>query len=142
MAAAACLLAAAVAGLAAVLATWLAALIVGGALLICTGIVAMAGKRQISRGTSLIPQQTAGSVKLDAQKICERARQFGRTRAEFSETVEQLAAKVHLGARARHAAGDTQARAIPGAARRYWTRLAGAALALALAVAAARKLRR
>jgi hypothetical protein len=64
-----------------------------------------------------------------------------RTRAELGETVEQLAAKAHVGTRARQATADFRARAIRGAARRYRTRLAGAALALALA-AAARKLRR
>jgi hypothetical protein len=73
--AAACLLAAAVAGLATVLAVWLAALIVGGALLICAGIAALAGKRQVSRATPLVPAETVESVKLDAETITERARQ-------------------------------------------------------------------
>jgi Putative Actinobacterial Holin-X, holin superfamily III len=73
--AAACLLAAAVAGIATVLATWLAALIVGGALLACAGIAALAGKRQVSRATPLTPVETVESLKLDAETITGRARQ-------------------------------------------------------------------
>jgi Flp pilus assembly protein TadB len=72
--AAACLLAAAVAALATVLAAWLAALIVGAALLICAGFGALAGKRQASRAIPLVPQETVESVKLDAEAITERAR--------------------------------------------------------------------
>src|SRR5580700_8690607 len=71
----ACLLAAAVAGLATVLAVWLAALIVGAALLMIAGIVALSGKRQVSRGTPLVPHEALESVKLDAETISERARQ-------------------------------------------------------------------
>ncbi|HXW44320.1 MAG TPA: phage holin family protein [Streptosporangiaceae bacterium] len=70
-----CLLAAAVAGLATVLATWLAALIVGVALLMCAGVVALAGKRKVSAATPLVPQETMHSVQLDAETITERARQ-------------------------------------------------------------------
>jgi membrane protein len=73
--AAACLIAAAVAGLATVLATWLAALIVGAALLIAAGIFALAGKRQVSAATPLVPQEAVHSVHLDAEAITERARQ-------------------------------------------------------------------
>jgi membrane protein len=69
-----CLIAAAVAGLATAVATWLAALIIGAALLVCAGIAALAGKRQVGRGTPLVPQETIGSVKLDAETISERAR--------------------------------------------------------------------
>jgi hypothetical protein len=72
--AAGCLIAAAVAGLATVVAVWLAALVVGAALLACAGVAALAGKRQVSRGTPLVPQETIGSVKLDAETISERAR--------------------------------------------------------------------
>ncbi len=56
-----------------------------------------------------------------------------RTRAELGETVEKLTSKVHVGARARHAAAGL---------RRYWAGLAGAAAGLALAAAFIRKLRR
>jgi Putative Actinobacterial Holin-X, holin superfamily III len=72
--AAGCLIAAAVAGLATTVATWLAALIVGAGLLACAGVAALAGKRQVSRGTPLVPKETIGSVKLDAETISERAR--------------------------------------------------------------------
>lgn len=69
-----CLLAAAIAGLATVLATWLAALIVGGALLVGACGAALAGKRQVSRATPLAPHETADSVKLDAETIIESGR--------------------------------------------------------------------
>jgi Putative Actinobacterial Holin-X, holin superfamily III len=70
----ACLLAAAVAGLATVLAVWLAALVVGAVLLMVSAAVALSGKRQVSRGTPLVPQEALDSVKLDAETISERAR--------------------------------------------------------------------
>jgi hypothetical protein len=70
----ACLLAAAVAGLATVLAVWLAALVVGAVLLMVAGVVALSGKRQVSRGTPLVPQEALDSVKLDAETISGRAR--------------------------------------------------------------------
>lgn len=69
-----CLIAAAVAGLATVLAIWLAALVVGGVLLICAGICALAGKRQVTSATPLVPQETVDCVNLDAEAITERAR--------------------------------------------------------------------
>ncbi len=50
-----CLLAAAIAGIATVLATWLAALIVGAGLLLCAGIAALVGKRQVAGATPLVP---------------------------------------------------------------------------------------
>jgi len=71
----ACLLAAAVAGLATVLPTWLAAVIVGAALLACAGIAALSGRSQLSRGMPPVPQEAADSIKLDAETITERARQ-------------------------------------------------------------------
>jgi membrane protein len=71
----ACLLAAAIAGIATVLATWLAALIVGAGLLLCAGIAALVGKRQVAGATPLVPQETVQSVKADAEAISESARQ-------------------------------------------------------------------
>jgi hypothetical protein len=71
-----------------------------------------------------------------------------RTRAELGETVQQLADKTHVGARARHAAADMRERAVhaasdvPATARRYRAQLAAAAMVLALAGLAARKLRK
>jgi hypothetical protein len=70
-----CLLAAAIAGLATVLAVWLAALIAGAVLLAIAGFAALAGKRDISRAAPLVPDQTLASVKADARAITERAHQ-------------------------------------------------------------------
>ncbi len=69
-----CLLAAAIAGLATVLAVWLAALIVGAALLLIAGVTALAGKRQVSEATPLVPQEAVESVKADAETISESVR--------------------------------------------------------------------
>jgi hypothetical protein len=68
-----CLLIAAIAGLATVLAAWLSALIVGAALFTCAGITALIGKSQIGLATPLVPEQTVESVKADAETISERA---------------------------------------------------------------------
>ena len=70
-----CLLAAAVAGLATVLATWLAALTVGAVLLACAGLAALAAGRKVSQATPLVPEQALASVRADAETITERARQ-------------------------------------------------------------------
>jgi hypothetical protein len=69
-----CLLAAAIAGLATVLAVWLAALIVGAALFAAAGLAVLIGKRQVSEATPLVPQEAIASVKADAETITERAR--------------------------------------------------------------------
>jgi membrane protein len=68
-----CLLAAAIAGLALVLATWLAALIVGAALLVLAGIAALIGKGQLKKATPPVPEQVVESVKADVEEIRERA---------------------------------------------------------------------
>lgn len=70
-----CLLAAGMAGLATVLAVWLAALIAGAVLLAIAGLAALAGKRDISRAAPPVPEQTLASVKADAQAITERVSQ-------------------------------------------------------------------
>jgi hypothetical protein len=69
-----CLLIAAIAGLATVVAAWLSALIVGAVLFACAGITALIGKRQIGLAAPLVPEQTVESVKADAETISERAR--------------------------------------------------------------------
>ena len=69
----ACLLAAAIIGLALVVPAWAAALIVGGALLVVAGIAAMLGKSQFGRATPAVPEQTVQSVKADVEEIKERA---------------------------------------------------------------------
>jgi membrane protein len=70
----ACLLAAAIAGLALVLATWLAALIVGAALLAIAGVAVLVGRGQLKQATPAVPQQTVDSVKADVQAIKEGVR--------------------------------------------------------------------
>jgi hypothetical protein len=69
-----CLLAAAIAGLATVVAIWLAALIVGAALFAAAGLAALAGRRQVAKATPLVPERTVASLRADAETISERAR--------------------------------------------------------------------
>jgi membrane protein len=68
-----CLLASAIAGLALVLATWLAALIVGAALLVIAGVAVLIGRGQLKQAVPPVPEQTVDSVKTDIQTIKERA---------------------------------------------------------------------
>jgi len=68
-----CLLAGAILGLSRVLEPWLAALIVGAALLLVSGLAAMAGKARLRKAAPLVPAQAAGSVKADVNEIRERA---------------------------------------------------------------------
>ena len=63
------LLAAAVVGIATALPAWLAALIVGGALLLITGILVLIGVNQLKRGTPPVPTETIASVKKDVNAI-------------------------------------------------------------------------
>jgi hypothetical protein len=67
-----CLIACAVIAIATVLATWLAALIVGAALLLLAGVAAVLGKRRLARATPPVPEETIGSVKADVDEIRER----------------------------------------------------------------------
>jgi Putative Actinobacterial Holin-X, holin superfamily III len=69
-----CLIACAVIGLSRVVQTWLAALIVGVALLAVAGVAALMGKGRIQQATPPVPTQTAASVKADVEEIKERAR--------------------------------------------------------------------
>ncbi|HUD76443.1 MAG TPA: DUF3618 domain-containing protein [Streptosporangiaceae bacterium] len=57
-------------------------------------------------------EQPAATSAAEAPSEAERAiaADIERTRAELGQTVEELAAKAHVGARARHAAADLQAR--------------------------------
>lgn len=63
------LLAAAVLGIATALPAWLAALIVGGALLVITAILVLVGVNQLKRGTPPVPTETIESVKKDVNAI-------------------------------------------------------------------------
>jgi uncharacterized membrane protein YqjE len=69
----ACLLAGAILGLSRVLEPWLAALIVGAALLLVSGLAAVAGRARLQKAAPLVPAQAAGSVKADVNEIRERA---------------------------------------------------------------------
>lgn len=63
------LLAAAVLGIATALPAWLAALIVGGALVLITAILVLIGVNQLKRGTPPVPTETIASVKKDVNAI-------------------------------------------------------------------------
>jgi len=67
-----CLIACAVIAIATVLAAWLAALIVGAALLLVAGIAALIGKRRLGKATPPVPEEAIGSVKADVEEIKER----------------------------------------------------------------------
>ncbi|HEV2639315.1 MAG TPA: phage holin family protein [Actinocrinis sp.] len=67
------LVVAGIAGLALVLSVWAAALIVAGALLAVTGILALAGRSEVGRGLPPTPQAAIESTKADIETITERA---------------------------------------------------------------------
>jgi hypothetical protein len=69
-----CLIAGAVIGLSHVVQPWLAALIIGVALLAIAGAAALAGKGRLRRATPPVPTEAADSVKTDVEAIKERAR--------------------------------------------------------------------
>ncbi len=58
-------------GLATVLVSWLAALIVGVVVLAVAGVLALVGKKQVQRAGSLVPEESAASVKADINTIKE-----------------------------------------------------------------------
>jgi Putative Actinobacterial Holin-X, holin superfamily III len=68
-----CLLAGAILGLSRVLEPWLAALIVGAALLLVSGIAALLGKARLKQAAPMVPAQATDSVKADVNEIRERA---------------------------------------------------------------------
>jgi len=69
-----CLLAAAVVALATALSAWLAAVIVGAALLATAAIAALLGRSQLKKATPPGPAQAVHSVKADIREIRARAR--------------------------------------------------------------------
>ena len=69
----ACLLACAILGLSRVLEPWLAALIVGAALLLVSGVAALLGRARLKKAAPLVPAQATDSVKADVNEIRERA---------------------------------------------------------------------
>lgn len=68
-----CLLACAIIAISGVLPAWLAALIVGAALLLVSGIAALIGRSRLRRATPPVPEHTVGSVRADVEEIREKA---------------------------------------------------------------------
>ena len=71
---AACLIAAAVLGLATAVDAWLAAVIVGVVLLAAAGVAALMGKKQVEEATPPAPEAAMRSMKRDVDTVKERAR--------------------------------------------------------------------
>ena len=68
-----CLLACAVIAISGVLAAWLAALVVGVALLAVAGGLALMGKGRMRKAAPPVPAQAVAGVKADVEEIRERA---------------------------------------------------------------------
>jgi uncharacterized membrane protein YqjE len=69
-----CLIACAIIAISHALTAWLAALIVGVALLAVAGAAAMVGKGRMRKATPAMPTEAIASVKTDVEEIKERAR--------------------------------------------------------------------
>jgi len=69
----ACLIACVVIAIAGVVAAWLAALIVGVALLLVAAVAALIGRGRLKKATPPVPGETIGSVKADVEELKERA---------------------------------------------------------------------
>ena len=69
-----CLIACAIIGLSHVVQPWLAALIVGAALLAIAGVAALIGKGRVQQAMPPAPTEAVDSVKADVEEIKERAR--------------------------------------------------------------------
>lgn len=67
------LVAACIAGLAVVMPTWAAALIVAAVLLIAAGLLAVLGRREAGQATPMVPEKAADDIKQDLATIKERA---------------------------------------------------------------------
>jgi Flp pilus assembly protein TadB len=70
----ACLIACAIIALSHVIAAWLAALVIGVALLVIAAIVAALGRRRMRRASPAMPTEAVDSIKADVEQIKERAR--------------------------------------------------------------------
>jgi uncharacterized membrane protein YqjE len=69
----ACLIACAIIAISHSLQAWLAALIVGAALLLAAGVAAALGRSQLKKATPPVPTQAVDSVKTDVAEIRERS---------------------------------------------------------------------
>jgi hypothetical protein len=63
-----------------VLAAWLAALIVGAALLAAAGCATLMGKRRLGKAAPPVPEQTVASVKADVNEIRNEIRNESKNR--------------------------------------------------------------
>lgn len=70
-----CLIACMIIALSGAVTAWLAALIVGMALLAVAGIAALVGKGRLHRAAPAVPKAAFDSIKSDVEEIKERARQ-------------------------------------------------------------------
>src|SRR6202046_4127293 len=68
-----CLLACAIIALSGVVSAWLAALIIGVALLAVAGVAALVGKSRLSKATPPVPKEAIGSVQADVEEVKEKA---------------------------------------------------------------------
>jgi uncharacterized membrane protein YqjE len=69
-----CLIACAIIAISGVVSAWLAALIVGAALLAVAAASALLGKGRLQKSAPLVPRQAVASVKTDVNMVKERAR--------------------------------------------------------------------
>ena len=69
-----CLIACAIIAISGVISAWLAALIIGVALLALAGIAALLGKGRLQKAAHPVPEQTVASIKTDVDVIKERTR--------------------------------------------------------------------
>jgi uncharacterized membrane protein YqjE len=69
-----CLLACVIIAISGAVAAWLAALIVGAALLAVAAAAALAGKGRLQKATPPVPEGAVDSIKTDVEEIKERAR--------------------------------------------------------------------
>ena len=70
---AACLIAAAIIGLATAVPAWLAALLIGAALLAVAAATAITGRAQLKKAAPGVPEQAVQNVKADVEEVKESA---------------------------------------------------------------------
>jgi len=66
-----CLLACAIIAIAGVISAWLAALVIGAALMATAAVVALLGKQRMRRATPPMPEEAVASAKADVDEIKE-----------------------------------------------------------------------
>jgi hypothetical protein len=69
---------AAIAGLAEAVPAWLSALIVGGALLLIAGLMALLGRRRVRQAMPPMPTEAADGVRADVETVKTAVRERGR----------------------------------------------------------------